>query len=246
MSAEAYFQEAEAGLGRLQETQLTAIEEAAELLTEAVVEDRKIFSFGTSHSFMLTEEAVYRTGTLMLVNPIYPHGMNLSVRPMTLTSQIERVEGLGATLLEGSPASEGDVLIIASTSGRNPVPVDMALAARESGISTIAITSLEYSRQVDSRHPSGQKLYELCDVVIDNCAPLGDSAVEVPGFQQAVGPLSTVLGCAVVNAVVAQVVANLVERGVDPPVFVSANMPGGDEHNQRLLAENADRIFYMD
>jgi uncharacterized phosphosugar-binding protein len=182
----------------------------------------------------------------MLVNPIYPHGMNLSVRPVTLTSQLERVEGLGATLLRAQPIQEGDVLIIASTSGRNAVALDMALAARELGVTTIAVTALEYSQQVQSRHSSGKKLYELCDLVIDNCAPLGDAAVEIEGFAQAVGPLSTVLGCAVVNAIATQVVANLVARGVTPPVFVSANMPGGDEHNARLLAENRARIFYME
>ncbi len=246
VSAQAYFDEAARGIQRLQETQLEAIEEAAELLAEAIVRGRQLFAFGTSHSFMLAEEMVYRTGGLMLVNPIYPHGMNLSVRPATLTSEIERVEGLGRTLLEASPAGEGDVLIIASTSGRNHVPVDMALAAREAGVTTIAVTSVEYSQQVAGRHPSGRKLYELCDVVIDNCAPLGDAAVEIEGFPQAVGPLSTVLGCAVVNALVAQVVRDLVERSVVPPVFISANMPGGDEHNRRLLAENRHRIFYME
>lgn len=246
MSAQDYFEAARAGIERLQQTQGAQIDEAAELMVDAITGGRKLFAFGTSHSFMLAEEMCYRTGGLMLVNPIYPHGMNLSVRPMTLTSQLERVHDLGRTLLEGSPAGEGDVLIIASTSGRNAVPVDMALAARDAGLSTIAITSLEYSRQVPSRHRDGHKLYELCDVVIDNCAPLGDSAVEVPGFPQAVGPLSTVLGCAVVNSLVAEVVAKLVDRDVTPPVFISANMPGGDEHNERLLAENEDRIFYMD
>ena len=81
--------------------------------------------------------------------------------------------------------------------------------------------------------------------MIDNCAPLGDCAVEIPGLAQKTGPLSTVLGCTVVNALVAEVIARLVERGETPPVFVSANLPGGDEHNSRLLADNAARIFYL-
>jgi len=211
-----------------------------------VVAGRRIFAFGAGHSFIIAEEMVYRTGGLMLVNPIYPHGMNLSVRPMTLTSQLERVEGLGATLLRGQPVGAGDVLIIASTSGRNAVAIDMALAAAEIGVTTVAVTSLEYSKQVSSRHSSGKKLYELCSIVIDNCAPLGDAAVPIEGLGQAVGPLSSVLGCAGVNAIATQVVANLVARGVTPPVFISANVPGGDEHNARLLAENRERIFYMD
>jgi len=246
MSSTAYLEAVAEGLRKLQETQASAIEAAAQVVTEAIAGDRKLFSFGATHSFILTEELVYRTGGLMLVNPIYPHGMNLSVRPMTLTSQVERVPGLGRLLLENSPAAKGDVVLIASTSGRNAVAIDMALAARESGITTIAITSMAYSEGVESRHPSGRKLHQICDHVLDNCAPLGDAAVAVPGFPQKVGPLSTVLGCAVVNALAAQVVRNLVDGGLTPPVFVSANMPGGDEHNQTLLAENRHRIFYMD
>jgi uncharacterized phosphosugar-binding protein len=245
MSAESYFEEAVEALRRVASEQAEPIARAAQLLVEAVVEDRGIFSFGASHSFMLTEELVYRTGGLMLVNPIYPHGMNLFVRPMTQTSRFERVPGLGTELLHGSPAKEGDVLLIASTSGRNAVVIDMALAAREAGIRTVAITSLAYTRGVASRHPSGKKLGDLCDIVIDNGAPYGDAAVAIEGFPQKVGPLSSLTGIAVVNALVAEVVSVLVARGVTPPVFVSANLDGGDEHNRRLLAANRHRIHYM-
>jgi len=246
MSSIAYLSAVSDGLRALQETQLDAINRAAETITEAIVAGRKVFSFGASHSFILTEELVYRTGGLMLVNPIFPHGMNLSVRPMTLTSQLERVPGLGKVLLEGSPVERGDVLLIASTSGRNAVAIDMAFAAREAGVTTICITSMAYTLGVESRHPTGKRVFEICDQVIDNCAPYGDAAVEIPGFPQKTGPLSTVLGCAAVNAIVAQVIRNLVDRGIEPPVFLSANLPGGDEHNQRLLEENRGRVFYME
>jgi uncharacterized phosphosugar-binding protein len=213
---------------------------------EAIVGGKSIFSFGASHSFMLTEEMVYRTGGLMLINPIYPHGMNTFVRPMTLTSRLERVPGLGAELLAASPARSGDVLILASTSGRNAVAIDMAIAAREKGLRLIGITSLAYTRGVASRHASGKKLVDLCDIVIDNCVPLGDAAVAIPGFPQKVGPLSSVTGIAIVNAIVTEVADRLARRGVRPPVFISANLDGGDAHNARLLAENRTRIHYMD
>jgi uncharacterized phosphosugar-binding protein len=246
MSIEAYLDAVQAGLDRLRETQSENLRAAAGVLVEAVVEGRKLFSFGATHSFILTEELVYRTGGLMLVNPIYPHGMNLSVRPMPMTSQVERLEGMGRVLLEGSPAAAGDVLLIASASGRNPVVIDMALAAREQGLQTIGIVALEYSGNSTSRHSSGKLLHELCDMVIDECAPYGDCAVSIPGFPEKMGPLSTVLGCTVVNALVCEVVSQLVARGVTPPVFVSANLPGGDEHNASLLRANKDRIFYLE
>ncbi|MHB9023220.1 MAG: sugar isomerase domain-containing protein [Armatimonadota bacterium] len=246
MAARDYFEIAIATLRQVVDSQEEQIGRAAELLVEAIVDDRSIFSFGASHSFMLTEEMVYRTGGLMLVNPIYPHGMNLFVRPLTATSRMERVLGLGAEMLASAPISEDDVLIIASTSGRNAVTIDMALAAQEQGIHTIGITALAYTQGVASRHPSGKKLADLCEIVIDNGAPYGDAAVAIPGFPQKVGPLSSVTGCAIVNAMVAEVVERLVQRGVEPPVFMSANLDAGDEHNARLLAKNKHRIHYME
>jgi uncharacterized phosphosugar-binding protein len=245
-AAARYFAAIAEGLEKLNETQTGPIRRAAEVMAKAVTEGRKLFSFGASHSFILTEEMVYRTGGLMLINPIQPQGMNLSVRPMTLTSQLERLPGLGAALLENSPASEGDVLLIASTSGRNAVALDMAVAARKAGVFTIGITSMEYTLSVVSRHPSGKRLFELVDLVLDNCAPSGDAAVEFEGFPQKSGPLSTVLGCAVVNALVCEVIELLLEAGQTPPVFISANLDGGDAHNARLLEENANRIYYME
>ncbi len=246
MSSQAYFREAQAALARVAESQGEPIGKAAGLLVEAIVAGRSIYSFGASHSFMLTEELVYRTGGLMLINPIYPHGMNSLVRPMTLTSRLERVPGLGAELLHSVPAKSGDVLLLTSTSGRNAVVIDMALAARERGVAVVGITALAYTRGVTSRHPSGKKLADLCDVLIDNGAPYGDACVEIKGSPQKTGPLSSLTGIAIVNALACEVVARLVERGVTPPVFMSANLDGGDAHNARLLAENRSRIHYLE
>lgn len=246
MSADNYFQKAIEAISKVADSQGDSIGKAAEALADAVENGRSIFAFGASHSFILAEEMVYRTGGLMLVNPIYPHGMNMFVRPLTATSRMERVLGLGKEILASAAIGEGDVLIIASTSGRNAVTIDMAIAAREQGITTIAITSRDYSANVTSRHPSGKKLMDLCDIVIDNCAPHGDAAVTIEGFPQRVGPLSSVTGCAIVNAIVSETVRLLVDKGIDPPVFVSSNLDQGDAYNARLLEQNRHRIHYMD
>lgn len=245
MPAKTFIQHAIKALTVLERSQRRNIAKAAGLMVAAVADNRSIFSFGATHSFILTEEMVYRTGGLMLVNPIYPHGMNTFVRPMTLTSRLERVEGVGTELLDGSPARRGDVLIITSTSGRNAVAVDMAIAARRKKISVIGITSLAYSRRVKSRHSSKKKLADLCHVVIDNGAPYGDAVVTIPGFPQKVAPLSSLTGVAIVNSLVAEVVARLVALGMNPPVFMSANIDGADEYNACLLAANEHRIHYM-
>lgn len=246
MSAQDYLSKAIEALTEVSKTQRESISRAAEAFADAVANDKSIFAFGASHSFILAEEMIYRTGGLMLVNPIYPHGMNLFVRPLTATSKWERVLGLGKEVLNSAPIKVGDVLLIASTSGRNAVAIDMAIAAKEQGITTIGITALAYSQGVTSRHPSGKKLLDICDIVIDNCAPLGDAAVSIEGFEQKVGPLSSVTGCAIVNSIVSETVTLLVERGIEPPVFISANLDHGDDYNARKLDENKHRIHYMD
>jgi len=219
---------------------------AAKLLADTIESGKCIFSFGASHSFIMTEEMVYRTGGLMLVNPIYPHGMNLSVRPMTQTSQFERLEDIGKVLLDSSPIKDGDTLIITSTSGRNAVVIDMALRAKERNIKVIAITAISYSDGVSSRHKSGKKLLDLADIVIDNVAPKGDTIVELDGLPATIGPLSTVTGIAIVNSIVVETARLLIKRGITPPVYISANLDNGDSYNDKLLKENKDRIFYMD
>ena len=245
MFTDLYFDQAIETLRRIATEQKAHMERAASRLVDAIVDGHAIYAFGASHSFMIAEEMVYRTGGLMLVNPVYPHGMNLMVRPLTATSQLERLPGLGAALLESVPLKDDDVCIIASTSGRNAVAMDVAIEAAARGASTIGITSLDYTEAVSSRHPSGKKLKDVCDIVLDNGAPAGDAAVAFEGFAQKVGPLSSVTGCAVVNALVVETVGRLLEKGYTPPVFISANLDEGDAHNQRLLADNAHRIHYM-
>lgn len=245
MPMESYFEAAAAALHKIRTGQRDNLQKAAGMIADAIAGGKSLFAFGASHSFMIAEEMVYRTGGLMLVNPIYPHGMNLSVRPVTATSRFERIPGFGRELLLSSPASAGDVLIIASTSGRNPVVVDMAQAARERQMKVIGVTSVGYSSAVSSRDPSGLKLVDLCDVVLDNGAPAGDAAVEVAGCPQRIGPLSSLTGIALVNALTVEVVELCLARGIEPPVFMSANLDGGDEYNARLLEQYRDRIHYL-
>jgi len=245
MSSGAYFEAAREALDRLEAHSGRAINEAAEILVEAIRNGRTLYSFGCSHSFILTEEVVYRTGGLMLINPVTPHGMAMDVRPLWMTSRIERVNGYGAVLAEGAGIGEGDAVLVASTSGRNAVAIDFALWCREAGAKVIGITSLDYTNAVTSRHPQGLKLKDVVDLVIDNAAPAGDAAVNVDGFEQAIGPLSTLTGVVVVNAIVCQVVKTLVEAGEAPPVFVSSNLDQGDAHNRRELETNRHRITYL-
>lgn len=232
-------------LERVRATQREPMLETARLMTEAIVRGSSIFIFGSGHAAILAAEVFYRAGGLALINPIFADGLTPDVRPVTRTTGLERLEGYAQIILETTPIRAGDVLIVHSVSGRNAVPVEMAREARRRGVTVIALTSVAYASSVSSRHSSGQRLHEVADLVLDNCGEPGDAAVEVPGFEQRTGPTSDVVGAAMLHSVVAQVIGNLLERGVTPPVFVSANLDQGDAHNQRILAEFADRIHYL-
>jgi uncharacterized phosphosugar-binding protein len=137
------------------------------------------------------------------------------------------------------------VLIVHSVSGRNAAAIEMAQGARERGVFVIAMTSLAYSQSVQPRQAGSPRLFEVADLVLDNCAPLGDALIELPGLAQRVGPCSTVTGAAMLNAVVVRVTELLLERSADPPIFMSANLDGGDEHNRRWLEKYRGRLTYL-
>ena len=227
------------------DTQKPVFQKAADLIRTALETKHSVYIFGCSHAGILAEEVFYRTGGLAVINPIFFPGFMLNTRPITMTSQLERVDGLGKILLKENRLKEGDVLILHSVSGRNNVPVEMALEAKTMGVSTIAITNLAYSSSVTSRHPSGKRLFEACDLVIDNKGCTGDAAITLEGLPEKIGPTSTTVGAALVNALVIETVGGMLADGVFPPVFMSANLDGGDAHNKKIFEEYKDNIFYM-
>ena len=245
MHAEEYIRTVTECTQKAWDTQREHIEAAAQLVCDTIAGKKNVFVFGCSHAGILAEEVFYRTGGLAVINPIFFPGFMLNTRPITMTSKLERLPGLGKTILEQNRVSPGDVLILHSVSGRNTVPVEMALIAKEQGIRTVCITNLAYSNAVTSRHPEGKRLFEVCDIVIDNCGAVGDAAVQLEGLPEKIGATSTAVGAAIINALVIDAVERLIARGIVPPVFLSANLPGGDEHNARIFEEYKENIFYM-
>ena len=132
-------------------------------------------------------------------------------------------------------------MIVGSNSGVNPVPVEMAAEARADGVNVIALTSREGSRATPVRNSVGKRLYEIADIVIDY-VPCGDAAIQVDGVSQKTGPVSTGSGAAILNSIVVRVIEKLARRGIDPPIFMSSNIPGGLEHNEALLDEYRCKI----
>ena len=227
------------------EKQKSTVDKVAGLIADKVESHKNVFVFGCSHAGIIAEEVFYRTGGLAVINPVFFPAMMLDTRPITMTSSLERVPGIGRIIFEQNGLKEGDLLIIHSVSGRNTVPVELALTANEHGVETVCITNLNYSKAVASRHPSGKRLFEVCKTVLDNMGEAGDAAVTVDGVPEKIGPTSTVVGAALINAVVIDAVNKMTARGMIPPVLMSANLDGGDEHNARIFKEYKANIFYM-
>ncbi len=218
------------------------LDRAAEIMADAIEAGQLIYVFGTGgHSYICAEEMFYRTGGLVPVNAMLDAGVSLAFGAGRST-WIERLPGYSQRVIKSYGLGEGDVLIVGNAYGINSATIDAAIEGKRLGAKVIAITSPAFSKQIPkdhpARHPSGKNLFELeeVDVVLDNHMPLGDAVVEVEGLDGIkVGPSSTMASSFTINSLVVTVVEKLVKRGVEPPVWVSSNMPGGDEKNAKYL-----------
>jgi uncharacterized phosphosugar-binding protein len=245
MSRLEYFEALLPILERAIDSQQGVIRQVAGRMADVIAGDNLVYVFGAGHAGIMAEELCYRAGGLVPVVPIFAPGLTTTVRPLTLETKLERLTGYAALLLDECGITGEDMLIVHSNSGRNTVAIELAEGARARRIPVVALTSVAHSQSVTSRHPKGYKLMDVADYVIDNCGVPGDAAVSLPGFAQATGATSTVVGAALLNAAAVETVRVLLERGVEPPVFRSANLDGSDEHNRRLMNRYAGRLTYL-
>jgi uncharacterized phosphosugar-binding protein len=236
-----YAEAAREALGQVAATQGEALEEAARLVADSVAAGGMLHLFGAGHSQLLALDAYARAGGLACVNPI----LDPALSPATglELARVERTEGLAAEILAGEDLRPGEVVLVASNSGVNAVPVEIAIGCRERGLRVVALTNLEQARATAPRHPTGARLHELADVVIDNRCPPGDAAISLTAGDR-VGPLTTVVGAAVVSALCARVAELLAERGHRPLVLASQNLDGRPviQDNAELIRPYLDRV----
>ncbi|MHA1608814.1 MAG: sugar isomerase domain-containing protein [Candidatus Njordarchaeales archaeon] len=244
MLMDKYFDGVISLLNRVRETQRDKILEAAKLVKEALKKDKLIHVYGTGHSQVLAIEVFYRAGGFVPVNAILDLGSSVYGGAMKSTG-VERLQGYAKILLDYYDIGQDDVLIVVSNSGRNALPIEMAMGARERGAKVIAITSIEFSSKFPSRHPSGKRLYDVADIVIDNHVPPGDALLEVEGIKTKIAPVSTIVNSAILHSIMAEAAKMLVDEGIEPPIWLSANVPGGDEYNKKYLEKYKYRIKHL-
>ncbi|MFV0129338.1 SIS domain-containing protein [Streptomyces sp. HMX112] len=240
-----FFDAAISLLRRARDEEAENIDAAGAAVADAVAAGGRLFAFGAGHSSLAAQDVVYRAGGLAPVNLLaVPGAVGVDVMPATLGSALERVDGLAGAVLDSSPARAGDVLIVISLSGRNALPVEMAMNARALGLTVIGVTSPAYARETRSRHASGTFLKDHCDIVLDSKIAVGDAELTHESVDAPFAPASTVVTSALMQATMAAATEHLIARGVEPPLLRSGNVDGGHEWNGRVMDQYADRIFF--
>jgi uncharacterized phosphosugar-binding protein len=235
-----YLSAAIRSLQELGAREATHLAQGSAWMAEAIAAGGLVRVFGTGHSRLLAEEIFFRAGGLAPIDAILEDSVS-GYHDVTKSELTERLEGLGAIIVAHRRLAPPDILIVISQSGRNAVPIEVADAARARGVRTIAITSLAHAGGQPSRHRSGRHLHDAVDLVIDSGTPAGDCAVGLPNGVP-VGPLSGIVGAAIVQLLVIGAADRLLADGIEPPVFRSGNVDGGREASEALLDRYWDRV----
>ncbi len=236
-------------LGELQrcialvEQQHPKLEKISKKIFESLKAGGVFHVFGSGHSNMVAEELFHRAGGLIAVNPLFEAFLMPHAGPRR-TGPLERMEGIGKIIFNANDLRAGEVLMLASNSGINPAAVELATLAREKGLFTFGLTSLTHSKSVASRG-GGKKLFEAVDEFIDTGTPVGDACVNLEKSDVKVGPLSSAVSVIICECIVVRVAEMFSEAGEKPPVYQSANVPGGEARNKELEEKYRSRIRFL-
>ena len=233
-------------LKKVAETQMPNIRRAAKLMADAVESDRLIHVYGGGgHTTLCMGEMFFRAGGLANINPLMETGLSVFNQAKKYLA-LERTLNYGRAIVEYYDLKKGDVLLIFHNIGINAATIDAAQAAAEKGVRIIAVSSSLWQEGMDEhcfiRHPSKKNLFDYAEVCIDDFNPIGDAIVRVPGLEEAIAPVSNVVDFFIAHELEIATVEECLRRGVKPPVWSSANVPGGDEKNAAYLQKYNGRI----
>jgi uncharacterized phosphosugar-binding protein len=241
-----YLDSAVAIMRRIHDEEATALDRAAERLANQIAADRLIHVFGPGgHSNLAAQEIFFRAGGLMHVAAILDEGTLLS-NGARRSMAIERLPGYGRIVIADRGLGDDDLLVLVNAYGINAALIDAALEAKRRGVFIVGVSSREHAAHTapehPARHPTRQNLHDLVDIAVDTKVPIGDAAVTIPGVAERVAAISTFANAFALNCLVIRTIANLVDRGVEPPVWRSGNAPGGDEANARFVDRFLGRV----
>lgn len=226
-------------IDEIETEEMENIEKACKIIFEAMKDGKVLHVFATGHSHMFAEELFYRAGGLVQVNPILEPFL-MQHEGAVRSTQFERLSGVAKLIFDSVNKKEKEPFLVVSNSGINSVPVEMAEIAIENGHPVIVLTSLNTSKNVNARTKNGKKLYEVSNVSIDNHAPYGDGVIDSKYGK--VGSSSTILNSYIAQTIVLKIIEMYEKEGLVPPIYHSANLAGGDEHNKKLYNEFKNRI----
>ncbi len=241
-----YFKAVVENMEKVNETQGENIKAAAALMFEAIKNDRLISVYGGGgHTTLPVGEMFFRAGGLANINPVMETGLSVFNQALKYL-ELERTVNYGSAIMRYYDLKEGDVLIIFHNIGINPATIDAAMEAKKNGVKIIAVSSSHWQDEMPAehfiRHPNKTNLFDYADVCIDDYNPVGDAMVEIPGFETPIAPASNIVDFYIAHLLEIETVAMCVDAGVTPPVWSSANTPGGDEKNAALLAKYRPRV----
>lgn len=245
----AYLAQLTALLQSIQAEETGAVSEAAIVLADQIGDDRLVHIYGPGgHSNLASQEVFFRAGGLMHVSAILDEGTMLAGGALR-SMAIERTPGYGRIVIDNAGIGPDDVLILVNAYGINAALIDAALTAHERGVKTIGVSSRQHaigtSADHPARHPTKANLHDLVDVHIDTKVPIGDAVIDMPGVTEKVGAVSTFANAYALNWLVQCTVAELAERGIEPPLWRSGNAPGGDEANGRFISRFRGRVHAL-
>jgi uncharacterized phosphosugar-binding protein len=237
-----YIQKLHHLIDQITTSQRNSIQMTAQLAADSIADGGVLHVFGSGHSHMIAEDIFHRAGGLACVNAMLEDSlMELNFGRAT---SLERLSGYAEVLLEGYSLKESEVILIISNSGINSVPIEIAMESKKRGLKVVAITSIEHSQKTASRHPSGKKLCDIAEIVIDNCGVFGDATIQPQGIKQKIGPTSTIGGIVIAQALIIEIIEQLLQRNIAPPVFISANQDEGDSNNKVLFERYKNQVRY--
>ncbi len=233
-------------LQKIEKEQYGNISAAAELMKEAIKADKLIHVFGGGgHTTLPVGEMFFRAGGLCNINPIMETGLSVFNQALKYL-ELERCENFGRAIVKYYDIRPGDVFLIYHNIGINAATIDAALEAKEKGAKLIGISSVAWQEGIPKdfalRHPSGKNLFDLCDICIDDYNPVGDTVVELPGFDTPIAPISNITDFYIAHRLEIETAKKCLAEGITPPMWKSANVPGGDEFNRKNIEKYKPRI----